>query len=209
MREHFDQDKFNINQLIENLPTYTSSHEKLAGIIIDSIFWDHLKDRVRRTIKSHTNFSTNSILQDQLVNLLGSQLTQGVWFKIGNSVRGKIYYDFCLYAEKQLSEALGDQIDFVLTQHFNQQYLINTNQQNDFLRASIQFVFILHQFNYMSIKLSPKFQSYHSKLTRELAHKFNTKEAQRIIDSIHFDEINAVDYFLKESQTKIIKKYLK
>ena len=210
----FHQNTFQINNLIGSLPSYETSQQRLASVVIEQLTWDQVWNKLLGPILAQFEGQVIDQVIDQVITQLmtqvGAEAWSEVWAQLMDQVGDQVWAEVWALRMDQLWDQVWDQVEAQVNdglRHFDFALAFDNENLKGVLKPAIDYTFMIYQLGTLAIGQTEIFKRTHLQLSQSISEIVTEEQANAILKSIDIPDAPEGNY-LVEAQLKLIKRHL-
>lgn len=195
--EYLYRENFQINKLIDALPSFDTSYQKLAAIILELVIWSQVRAGVWVQVGSQNSEYVGGIA----INQFGGE----VWAKIGDYVWAQV--------GPQISEYVGDQVRDQVVDLMNEDLMgfdfslaFQESYSGEEIIPRVNNIFMIYQLGSIAMKHFIEFKEIQNQLVNFISDRMTGEQVENILNGIEIPESH--HNYLVVTQLKMIGRQL-
>ena len=226
----FYRNIFKIENLIESLPEYETSQEKLASVLIEILIWEQVGQRVSYQVEDYftdkADYQLYEQVDDQVYKQVEAQVEDRILAQVQDSVWAQIQNGVEAQSKDQLRNLVDDHVyEYVRNVTYEELYesisdevsknlldlgfslVFKNRYSNDALKPWIDYLFMFYQLGTLAMRHSEDIKHIHRELVQFISLRINEKQATIILKRLEIP--NAPEgNFLVETQLKLLRRLI-
>ena len=219
----FHQETFQIDNLINSLPTYETAQQKLSGVLIELEIWTKVWDQVGAQVWAQVEDQVDEIVfsaqagsrfraqfggqskaqvEAQVRDQSKAQVGGQVWAQFGAQVGAQFGDQF----GAQVGAQFGDQVNEDL-RRFQFVSAFEAGNLNEVLIPAIDYVFTTYQLGTLAMRHSEAFKTIQTNFARSISEIITEEQAAAILSNLNIPDAPEGNYLI-DAQLKLIKRLL-
>ena len=212
----FHQNTFQIDNLTNSLPTYETSQQKLASVLIELLTWaqvgDQVWDQVWAQVWAQVWDQVRAQVWAQVWDQVWDQAWDQVWAQVGDQVWDQVRAQVGDQVRAQVWDQVWAQVGAQVwanedLRHFKFAPAFEAGNLNEVLKPAIDYVFTVYQLGTLAMRHSEAFKTTQSDFAKFISDRINEEQARVILGRLDIPDSPEGNY-LVDTQLKLIKRLI-